>query len=100
MFLHYVPVSFIFLNLSPCVHIGRESPLPLTIKGEGMGPKLKLKYKLMDMKNVFLGDKYSFEVNIFRTVWSVINPYNVQMYMFNCMLIFVYFVYDSKQLRE
>ncbi|XP_029009061.1 hydrocephalus-inducing protein homolog isoform X2 [Betta splendens] len=47
-----------------CDVTGREFPLPLTIKGEGMGPKLKLKYNLMDMKNVFIGDKYSFEVPV------------------------------------
>ncbi|XP_040894088.1 hydrocephalus-inducing protein homolog [Toxotes jaculatrix] len=45
-----------------CDITGRESRLPLTIKGEGMGPKLQLSYNLMDMKNVFIGDKDCYEV--------------------------------------
>uniref|UniRef100_A0A3Q3KPP0 HYDIN/VesB/CFA65-like Ig-like domain-containing protein n=1 Tax=Monopterus albus TaxID=43700 RepID=A0A3Q3KPP0_MONAL len=45
-----------------CDVTGRESRLPLTVKGEGLGPKLQLKYNLMDMKNVFIGDKNCYEV--------------------------------------
>ncbi|KAF3689156.1 Hydrocephalus-inducing protein Hy-3 [Channa argus] len=45
-----------------CDVTGRESWLPLTIKGEGIGPKLQLNYNLMDMKNVFVGDKDCYEV--------------------------------------
>ncbi|XP_026221932.1 hydrocephalus-inducing protein homolog [Anabas testudineus] len=47
-----------------CDVTGRESRLPLTIKGEGMGPKLQLNYSLMDMKNVFIGDKNCYEVQV------------------------------------
>ncbi|XP_047451812.1 hydrocephalus-inducing protein homolog [Mugil cephalus] len=43
---------------------GRQSLLPLTIKGEGMGPKLQLNYNLMDMKNVFIGDRDCYEVQV------------------------------------
>uniref|UniRef100_A0A3Q3MLA1 HYDIN axonemal central pair apparatus protein n=1 Tax=Mastacembelus armatus TaxID=205130 RepID=A0A3Q3MLA1_9TELE len=45
-----------------CDVAGRESRLPLTIKGEGIGPKLQLNYNLMDVKNVFIGDKNCYEV--------------------------------------
>ncbi|KAM7396206.1 hypothetical protein PAMP_019263 [Pampus punctatissimus] len=41
---------------------GRESRLPLTIEGEGIGPKLQLNYNLRDMNNVFIGDKDCYEV--------------------------------------
>ncbi|XP_053175951.1 hydrocephalus-inducing protein homolog [Scomber japonicus] len=45
-----------------CDVTGRESRLPLIIEGEGMGPILQLNYNLMDMKNVFIGDKDCYEV--------------------------------------
>uniref|UniRef100_UPI003AADF4DB hydrocephalus-inducing protein homolog n=1 Tax=Centroberyx gerrardi TaxID=166262 RepID=UPI003AADF4DB len=45
-----------------CDVTGCESRLPLTIKGEGMGPKLQFNYNLMDMQNVFIGDKNCYEV--------------------------------------
>ncbi|XP_045894223.1 hydrocephalus-inducing protein homolog [Micropterus dolomieu] len=46
-----------------CDVTGRESRLPLTIKGEGMGPELQLSYNLMNMKNkVFIGAKSCYEV--------------------------------------
>ncbi|XP_073328914.1 hydrocephalus-inducing protein homolog [Pagrus major] len=47
-----------------CDVTGCESRLPLTIKGEGMGPKLQLNYNLMNMKNVFVGDKDYYEVQL------------------------------------
>ncbi|CAB1432185.1 unnamed protein product [Pleuronectes platessa] len=45
-----------------CDVTGRESRLPLTIQAEGMGPKLRLDYNLLDMKKVFIGSKNCFEV--------------------------------------
>lgn len=45
-----------------CPFLGSESLLPLRIKGQGLGPKLKLNFNLMDMKNVFMGDKDHYEV--------------------------------------
>ncbi|XP_076588631.1 hydrocephalus-inducing protein homolog [Chaetodon auriga] len=47
-----------------CDVTGRESRLPLAIKGEGVGPKLQLNYNLMNMKNVFIGDKDCYEVQL------------------------------------
>uniref|UniRef100_A0A3Q2PEK1 HYDIN axonemal central pair apparatus protein n=1 Tax=Fundulus heteroclitus TaxID=8078 RepID=A0A3Q2PEK1_FUNHE len=47
-----------------CDVTGSESTLTLQIKGEGLGPKLKLSYNLMDMKNVFIGDKDHYEVQM------------------------------------
>ncbi|KAM4733696.1 hydrocephalus-inducing protein homolog isoform 3-T4 [Anableps anableps] len=47
-----------------CDVTGHTSPLPLRIEGEGLGPKLKLNYNLMDMKNVFIGDKDHYEVQM------------------------------------
>uniref|UniRef100_A0A3Q2FQ64 HYDIN/VesB/CFA65-like Ig-like domain-containing protein n=1 Tax=Cyprinodon variegatus TaxID=28743 RepID=A0A3Q2FQ64_CYPVA len=45
-----------------CDVTGNESPLPLRIKGEGLGPKLKLNFNIMDMKDVFIGDKDHYEI--------------------------------------
>ncbi|KAG7521590.1 hydrocephalus-inducing protein-like [Solea senegalensis] len=45
-----------------CDVTGRQSRLPLTLQGEGMGPKLQLDYNLMNMKNVFVGDTNCYEV--------------------------------------
>ncbi|XP_070763174.1 hydrocephalus-inducing protein homolog [Enoplosus armatus] len=46
-----------------CDVTGREARLPLTIKGEGVGPELQLSFNLMDMKyKVFIGDKNCYEV--------------------------------------
>ncbi|XP_045894276.1 hydrocephalus-inducing protein homolog isoform X2 [Micropterus dolomieu] len=46
-----------------CDVTGCASRLPLTIKGEGLGPELQLSYNLMNMKNkVFIGAKSCYEV--------------------------------------
>uniref|UniRef100_A0A665UR31 HYDIN/VesB/CFA65-like Ig-like domain-containing protein n=1 Tax=Echeneis naucrates TaxID=173247 RepID=A0A665UR31_ECHNA len=47
-----------------CDITGRDSRLPLTIKSEGIGPELQLNYNLMDLKNVFIGDKNCYEVMV------------------------------------
>uniref|UniRef100_A0A8C6LRJ5 HYDIN/VesB/CFA65-like Ig-like domain-containing protein n=1 Tax=Nothobranchius furzeri TaxID=105023 RepID=A0A8C6LRJ5_NOTFU len=46
-----------------CDITGHESRLPLIISGEGLGPKLQLNYNLMDIKNVFIGDKNRYEIS-------------------------------------
>ncbi|XP_029289106.1 hydrocephalus-inducing protein homolog [Cottoperca gobio] len=48
-----------------CEVTGREARLPLTIKAEGMGPNLQFKYQLMDMKDVFIGDKDCYKVQVY-----------------------------------
>ncbi|XP_043979545.1 hydrocephalus-inducing protein homolog [Gambusia affinis] len=47
-----------------CDVTGKQSPLPLRIKGEGLGPKLKLNYNLMNIRNVFIGDKDHYELEM------------------------------------
>uniref|UniRef100_A0A3B4AXY3 HYDIN/VesB/CFA65-like Ig-like domain-containing protein n=1 Tax=Periophthalmus magnuspinnatus TaxID=409849 RepID=A0A3B4AXY3_9GOBI len=47
-----------------CDITGCESPLCLTVKGEGLGPKLELSYNVMDMKNICIGDKDWYEVTL------------------------------------
>ncbi|XP_035275425.1 hydrocephalus-inducing protein homolog [Anguilla anguilla] len=45
-----------------CDITGRESRLPLRIKGEGIGPKLQFNFRLLDMGNIFIGSRHSYEV--------------------------------------
>uniref|UniRef100_A0A672ZM34 HYDIN/VesB/CFA65-like Ig-like domain-containing protein n=1 Tax=Sphaeramia orbicularis TaxID=375764 RepID=A0A672ZM34_9TELE len=45
-----------------CDITGRESGLPLTIEGEGVGPNVELNYSLWDMENVVINDKLCYEV--------------------------------------
>ncbi|XP_072290521.1 hydrocephalus-inducing protein homolog [Eucyclogobius newberryi] len=47
-----------------CDITGRESPLCLTVKGEGLGPKLEPNYTVMDMKNICIGDNDWYEVTL------------------------------------
>lgn len=44
------------------VILGRESRLPLTVTGEGMGPRLVLNYDGMNLKDLFIGEKFRQEV--------------------------------------
>ncbi|KAM9376112.1 hydrocephalus-inducing protein-like [Pholidichthys leucotaenia] len=63
-----------------CNVTGHKARLPLVIKGEGLGPKLELKYSLIDMKNIVIGDKANFyEVTLLNTglidaPWSMSSP--------------------------
>ncbi|XP_008288806.1 hydrocephalus-inducing protein homolog [Stegastes partitus] len=50
-----------------CDITGRESRLPLTIKGEGLGPNVQLDYNLMNITNVFIGEKLQYEVQVSNT---------------------------------
>ncbi|XP_066569678.1 hydrocephalus-inducing protein homolog [Amia ocellicauda] len=45
-----------------CDITGRESRLPLRIKGEGTGPKLQFSFDQLDVGNLFVGSKHSYEV--------------------------------------
>ncbi|XP_015224105.2 hydrocephalus-inducing protein homolog isoform X3 [Lepisosteus oculatus] len=45
-----------------CDITGRESRLPLRIKGEGIGPKLQFSFDQLDMGNIFVASKHSYEV--------------------------------------
>ncbi|KAF5907636.1 hydrocephalus-inducing protein, partial [Clarias magur] len=45
-----------------CEVTGRESRLPLHIKGEGLGPKLQLNSDVLDIGSTFVGSKHSYEV--------------------------------------
>ncbi|CAM9179787.1 unnamed protein product, partial [Bubo scandiacus] len=48
-----------------CDISGRETRLPLHIKGEGMGPRLRFSFEQLDIGKVFVGLEHSYEVILF-----------------------------------
>ncbi|XP_061825847.2 hydrocephalus-inducing protein homolog [Nerophis lumbriciformis] len=47
-----------------CDVTGQTSHVPLTIKGEGLGPEVQINCNLMDMKTIFIGQTVSYEVQL------------------------------------
>ena len=45
-----------------CDVTGRESRLPLRIRGDGIGPKIKFSFDTLDVENVFANSEHSYEV--------------------------------------
>ncbi len=41
---------------------GRESRLPLKIKGEGLGPRLQFSFDVLDIQSVFVNSGHAYEV--------------------------------------
>ncbi|XP_043935458.1 hydrocephalus-inducing protein homolog [Protopterus annectens] len=73
-----------------CDITGRETRLPLRIKGEGIGPKVTFSYDVLDMGNIFVGAKHSYEIILANkgeidAIFSVVSPPTVfgQCFMFN-----------------
>ena len=46
-----------------CDVTGRESRLPLRIRGDGTGPQVHFSLDTLDIGNVFLNSQHSYEVN-------------------------------------
>ncbi|XP_052230840.1 hydrocephalus-inducing protein-like isoform X4 [Dreissena polymorpha] len=45
-----------------CDITGRESRLPLRIKGDGIGPRVQFSLESLDMGNIFIGSKHYYEI--------------------------------------
>lgn len=45
-----------------CDVTGRETRLPLRIKGDGVGPKVHFSLETLDMGNIFIGSKHYYEI--------------------------------------
>lgn len=45
-----------------CDITGRESRLPLSLHGKGIGPKVELSYDNLDIGKIFVGSEHSYEV--------------------------------------
>lgn len=47
-----------------CDVTGRESRLPLRLKGEGLGPKLRFSFDSLDIQNIFVNSAHAYEVDM------------------------------------
>ncbi|XP_025115052.1 hydrocephalus-inducing protein-like isoform X4 [Pomacea canaliculata] len=45
-----------------CEITGRQSRLPLRIRGDGAGPKVEFSFEVLDMGIIFIGSKHSYEI--------------------------------------
>jgi hydrocephalus-inducing protein len=45
-----------------CDVTGRESRLPLRIRGDGIGPQVLFSYDMLDMGNIFINSTHTYEV--------------------------------------
>lgn len=61
-FVYLIPSLYSLPLCSSLSTLGRESRLPLRIKGEGLGPKLQFNFDLLDMGTIFIGSNHSYEV--------------------------------------
>ena len=55
---------FSFSSVAFCDVTGRETRLPLKLKGEGLGPKLRFSFDTLDIQNVFVNSAHAYEVRV------------------------------------
>ena len=48
-----------------CEVTGRESRLPLRVKGDGVGPKIMFSFDTLDVENLFVNSQHSYEVRYY-----------------------------------
>ena len=59
----FKPVKAItYERIAFCDVTGRESRLPLKLRGDGAGPKLQLSFDTLDMGNIFVNSTHLYEV--------------------------------------
>uniref|UniRef100_A0A1X7SV74 HYDIN/VesB/CFA65-like Ig-like domain-containing protein n=2 Tax=Amphimedon queenslandica TaxID=400682 RepID=A0A1X7SV74_AMPQE len=51
-----------YSSVAYCDVTGRESRLPLRLKGEGLGPKLRFSFDSLDIQNIFVNSAHAYEV--------------------------------------
>ena len=69
-----------------CDVTGRESRLPLKIRGDGIGAKIQFSFDALDIENVFVNSEHSYEVTFVEKRWlkiqhlkvGCLSHYNVQ----------------------
>lgn len=62
-----------------CDVTGRESRLPLKLRGDGNGPKLQLSFDTLDMGNIFVNSNHVYEIVLANrghidALFNIINP--------------------------
>ena len=59
---HSVYLLYSYARTIYCDVAGRESRLPLRIRGEGIGPRALFSLDSLDIGNIFVNSKHSYEV--------------------------------------
>lgn len=57
-----VLLDYSYSSVSYCDVTGRQTRLPLKMKGGGLGPRLRLSFDELDIQNVFVNSAHSYEV--------------------------------------
>lgn len=70
--LYCISLFHVLVYLPSCVCAGCESRLPLAVMGEAIGPQIQFNYNMVDMKNVFVGDKGSYEVRLVTLLFFIV----------------------------
>ena len=78
------PFSSSYSRVAYCDVTGRESRLPLKIRGEGIGPQLQLSFDTLDVQNVFVNSSHAYEVGLWTHTVSC-NPPRSQPPNLYCM---------------
>ena len=61
--LHYTNhISCSYNRTVFCDVTGRETRMPLRIRGEGLGPKLQFSFDSLNIENVFVNSSHAYEV--------------------------------------
>ena len=56
-------------QIAYCDIVGRETRLPLRLKGDGIGPQVFFSYDTMNMGHIFINSKHSYEVSDGVLLW-------------------------------
>ena len=86
MFVHMCLHDVVYCSYSKlafCDLTGRETRLPLKIKGDALGPKLQFSFDTLDIQNVFVDSSHSYEV------WILI-CLDCYVYTYVCTYVYVY----------
>ena len=64
-----------YSRVAYCAVTGRESRLPLKIRGQGVGPQIQLSFDTLDIQNVFVNSSHAYEVETVCTAVSISTIY-------------------------
>ena len=66
-----------------CDITGRESRLPLKVRGDGMGPKLSISFDSIDIGDVFASSVHTYEVCLMLDAWQ----FDANFYFNPCIVV-------------
>ena len=74
-----------YSRVAYCAVTGRESRLPLKIRGQGVGPQIQLSFDTLDIQNVFVNSSHAYEVETVCTAVLYIHYLHTHTYCMLCM---------------